>query len=462
MHPIGGDAVGPDDAVLVVVQLDGHGHQPVEADAVAAHVDQLRLAVLIQVGGIDGGAVARAQLEAVADFDGLLGLQPPAADGAAVAGGGFGDVGQLADGEVAAEVGPGEVVRLLIGPDDVVAAVLDRRIRDDHDARRVHVLGGRQTDARRVAGNRADGANLGLGRRAQEAAAQGVDQLGIDDGHIAAHQGKDQSPLARRLREARPPPVEDGLDRLARRHADKGSYIGDGLAIGRLHFGQRVERRRLLPFAHEEGRLDVGGVVAVVAGDEGVLALRVGHGELLRRLATHRADVGVDGHRRHAAAVEDVEVGLDHGRVVLVQRRLAAVEGVGVLHDELAQANQAATRPRFVAELLADVVDHLRQVAVAFDVTQRQIDDDLLVRGRKGVVAVAATFQLEEYVYLAPAAGGLPQRRRVQVGHPHLLPADGVHLLGQDTPNLADDAVAEGHEGVNACAGGANVVGADE
>jgi hypothetical protein len=44
--------VGPDDAALVVVLLDGGGRQARDADAVAAHLEGLRLAVFVEEGGV--------------------------------------------------------------------------------------------------------------------------------------------------------------------------------------------------------------------------------------------------------------------------------------------------------------------------------------------------------------------------------------------------------------------------
>ena len=59
----------PDDAVGVVVLLDGRGHRARDADAVAAHHDRLLLAVGAQERRAHGLRVLRAEEEDVADLD---------------------------------------------------------------------------------------------------------------------------------------------------------------------------------------------------------------------------------------------------------------------------------------------------------------------------------------------------------------------------------------------------------
>ena len=69
--------------------------------------------------------------------------------------------------------------------------------------------------------------------------------------------------------------------------------------------------------------------------------------------------------------------------VALVEARVIAVAAVGVLHDELADADQPTPGARLVAELRLEVVDHHRQLAVALDEVAEQQRDDLLVGERE-------------------------------------------------------------------------------
>ena len=114
---------------------------------------------------------------------------------------------------------------------------------------------------------------------------------------------------------------------------------------------------------HGRDRLDVGRVAAGRA-HEGVLADRGRVQELLALRAAHRA-----GHRRdddvlEAEPVEDAHVGVALRRVGGVQAGVVDVEGVGVLHRELAAAEQAGAGPRLVAVLGLDLVERERQVLV--------------------------------------------------------------------------------------------------
>ena len=81
--------------------------------------------------------------------------------------------------------------------------------------------------------------------------------------------------------------------------------------------------------------------------------------------AAHHAGVALDHHEAQAAAREDAVVGADVLAVALLQASNVDVEAVGVLHDELARAQDAALGPRLVALLGLDVVPELRQLLVA-------------------------------------------------------------------------------------------------
>ena len=118
--------------------------------------------------------------------------------------------------------------------------------------------------------------------------------------------------------------------------------------------------------------LDVGGVVAVVAGDQRVLAGLGQHLELVRQRAADVAGVGLDGAERQPAAGEDALVGVVHLLVLALGVLLVDVERVGVLHDELAPAHEAGARPQLVAELGLDLVEVERQLAPAAHVAAHQ------------------------------------------------------------------------------------------
>ena len=66
---VGGDGIGPDDAGLIVMRLDQRADEAGDADAIAAHFGDDRLAILAGDGEAHGGAVFGAEIEDVADLD---------------------------------------------------------------------------------------------------------------------------------------------------------------------------------------------------------------------------------------------------------------------------------------------------------------------------------------------------------------------------------------------------------
>ncbi len=91
---------------------------------------------------------------------------------------------------------------------------------------------------------------------------------------------------------------------------------------------------------HAHG-LDVGGIPTARAVHVGVLADLGGREELLALAAAHGAGHRLDDDVVEAEAVEDADVGLAVQLVALVEPGGVDVEGVAVLHDELATAEHA-------------------------------------------------------------------------------------------------------------------------
>ena len=225
---------------------------------------------------------------------------------------------------------------------------------------------------------------------------------------------------------------------------------------------RRELARRRLGVGAGDGRLDVGGVAALAAEDDLVLA-GVGEGHVLvADLAAHHARVALDHHEVEAAARVDAVVGADVQAVALLQRLFAHVEAVRVLHDELARAQDAALGPRLVALLGLEVVPELRELLVAVDLPRRQPGDDLFVRHGERHVGALAVLEAEHLVADGvPAAALLPELRRLQHRHEHLLAADGVHLLADDLLDLLHDAPAGRQVHVDAGGELAHEAGAD-
>ena len=75
------------------------------------------------------------------------------------------------------------------------------------------------------------------------------------------------------------------------------------------------------------------------------------HVEFVRAGAAYRAGIGGHGAELEPEAGEDAAVGVVHVAVFAFQVGIRSMEGVAVLHQELAAAHDAEARTDFVAEL---------------------------------------------------------------------------------------------------------------
>jgi hypothetical protein len=66
------------------------------------------------------------------------------------------------------------------------------------------------------------------------------------------------------------------------------------------------------------------------------------------------------------------------------------MEGVGVLHEELARPHDPEARPDLVAELGLDLIEVGRELLVAPYLAAHQIGDHLLVGGAEAELALVA------------------------------------------------------------------------
>src|SRR5665647_2751794 len=181
------------------------------------------------------------------------------------------------------------------------------------------------------------------------------------------------------------------------------------------------------------------------------------------RRAAHRTGGRLDDDVVETQAIEDLDIGAAVRVIRGLQAGVVDVEGVGVLHDELATAQQAGARTYLVAILELDLVDRQGQILVgAVEVLDRQ-REHLFVRGAEQVVSALAVLEPEDVLaVVGPAAGRLEgllgqQRREAQ-----LLGADGVHLVANDALDVAQHLQTERQPGVDAGSDAADVAGADQ
>ena len=76
----------------------------------------------------------------------------------------------------------------------------------------------------------------------------------------------------------------------------------------------------------------------------------------MRVIAADRTRVRLDGTELQAAAREDIRIGVVHFLVGNVGSRLVLVEGIEILHDELAAAHESEARTNLVTILVLNLV----------------------------------------------------------------------------------------------------------
>ena len=138
----------------------------------------------------------------------------------------------------------------------------------------------------------------------------------------------------------------------------------DGRRSGRVVDDGRGRAGRIDRLGGEgRERLDVRGVSAGAA-HECVFADGCGVQELLAAGSAHRSGVGLHDDVLHAEAREDALVGVALRVVARVEPGVGRIERVGVLHRELAAAQQTGAGARLIAVLVLDLVDRERQILI--------------------------------------------------------------------------------------------------
>ena len=162
---------------------------------------------------------------------------------------------------------------------------------------------------------------------------------------------------------------------------------------------------------------------------------------------------GVSRHRAKGQprAREDFRVGIEH-RLIAGQRRLTvAVEGVAILHRELATPHHAEARPTLVAEFGLDLKKIFRHLPIAANFLTGDIGDHLFGGGLHDEVALVSIADAKQFrAVLLPAPRLLPQFSRLDHRHQEFDGTRAGHFLTNDGLDLADHPQAHRHIGVHA------------
>ena len=287
--------------------------------------------------------------------------------------------------------------------------------------------------------------------------AKEVGQLGLVDVHVAAQEDHDVLVGHVLL-------IDDGLAGVGGIAAEVLGDLLDGLAGGGQHELERTLGAGDLAVVDDVlGGFHVGAVVALPADDDGILADGGEQHELVGQAAAHHAGVGRHGDDLgDAGAGEDPLVGLVGAVVVLLEVLLGGMEGVGILHGEFADADEAGAGAGFVAEFGLDLVDHEGVARVGLGAVADQLHGGLLMghaEHHRGVVAVGEAQQL--VADGGVTAGLVPERAGQHDGEEDLLAVDAVHLLAHDLLDLRGDALGNGEQRIDAVADVLDVAAAD-
>ncbi len=234
---------------------------------------------------------------------------------------------------------------------------------------------------------------------------------------------------------------DQGLDQVGGGDAEEGGDFVDtahrrGMDGFRL-FGGRQRPRRGLGNRSGDRLFDVGAVVAGGAREDGILTGVREHHELVRLGAADVAGVGLDLGVAEPAPFEDAAVGCLHGPVGQVEVFGIGVEGVGVLHDELAPAHEPETRPDLVPELGLDLEEVDRELSVGGDGSPHDVGDDLFVGRTETELAVVAVVDPQQFgPILEPPSGLLPELGRLDCGEDQFSGPGALHLLTDDDLEL--------------------------
>ena len=166
--------------------------------------------------------------------------------------------------------------------------------------------------------------------------------------------------------------------------------------------------------------------------------------EFVTHVAADRTALGNHGDRHEPHALEGAEIGDEHGLIGALGALIVIVEGIGVLHQELAPAHHPEARADLVAELPLDVEQVERQLAVALHVAAEDVHHVLLVGGAVEHLAIMAVADAQHLLAVGlVAAALLPPARRLDGGHEDLDGAGPLHLLAADLLHLLEDAKAQ-------------------
>jgi len=220
--------------------------------------------------------------------------------------------------------------------------------------------------------------------------------------------------------------------------------------VHQFHNLGRIVGGRL--FLYGFSQVDIGRIVTLVGKCDGVLSGVRQHVKLVGCVSPDASRISSHGAIAQAQTIENRAVSVIHHVVGFLERSLAGVEGVGVLHDEFATAHDAEPRADFVAEFCLDLVQVLGKLAITPHLILEQGGNDLLMGRSQAETAVVAIGEAQELgSILLPPAGFLPQFRGLDPRQQDLLGTGSVHFLTYDILDLKQYPHARRQPVVDSC-----------
>ena len=125
------------------------------------------------------------------------------------------------------------------------------------------------------------------------------------------------------------------------------------------------------------------------------------------------------------------------------------IEGIAVLHDELAHSQQTRPRPGLVAELGLNLIPDLRQLLIAAQFLARDVGHHLFMGHAQSQPCALAVLEAEHILaHAGPTPALFPEFARMERRQQEFL-TDRVHLLPDDGDDLVQRSLAEEKIAVN-------------
>ena len=139
------------------------------------------------------------------------------------------------------------------------------------------------------------------------------------------------------------------------------------------------------------------------------------------------------------------------------------MEGIGVFHDEFADADEPRAWARFVTIVRLDLIEHRRKLLVGRQFRASHLHDGLFMRHAEDHVLSVAVRETEKLLAdLFIAAAFLPEIGWKDDGHLDFLTTNAIHLFANDGLDFVCDLITERKQGEKAGGDGAAVAATDE